>query len=215
MYMQYCGFQYAVLHYILCMSNTHRRYALDEEGYVRIRYTPRPTFTEGALMSAVCYQQISIKVARKIHERLLAKLENPFLLTLEDLREIGCSERKAETILRIKKFFDDILYTSQFYEPGSPLSSQEVVKLFTQIKGVGDWTVKAYLLWQERRTDIALFEDLEVRKGMMVHYKLEKLPTVKEGKELCRKWPKGEESRLSLFYLQLGKLAPRSRGGKN
>lgn len=195
------------------MSTTLRHYVyeLDDEGYVRVCYTPRPTFTEGALMTAVCYQQISIKVGKRIHERLLVKLENPFLLTVADLREIGCSERKAETVLRIKKFFDDILYTSKFYEPGSPLSSDEVVKLFTQIKGVGDWTVKAYLLWQEHRPDIALFEDLEIRKGMMLHYKLEKLPTVKEGKEICKKWPRGEESNLSLFYLQLGKLAPRTR----
>jgi 3-methyladenine DNA glycosylase/8-oxoguanine DNA glycosylase len=184
-------------------------YVLDEEGYACVLYAPRPTPTEGALMSTVCFQQVNIGFGRKLMERLQAKLRGDILLTVSELREMGFSERKAETILRIKKFFDVLIYTpGRAYVPNK-MPSVEVVKMFTTIKGVGDWTVKAYLLFTEQRSDIALYEDLDVRKGLKLHHKLEKLPNPKQAKDLVKDWPVGEASKLSYFYLQLGKLCGR------
>lgn len=174
----------------------------------------RPTFTEQALMSAVCFQQISIAVGRKLRERLMTLLADPFPLTVSALREVGFSERKAETILGISKFFTNLIGTKDFYQPGDNVSSDKLVDLFTQIKGVGPWTVKAYLLWQENRKDIALYEDLEVRKGMVEYYNLKHLPSVKEGAEIAKEWPKGEESEITRMCLELGKSVPRTRRTK-
>lgn len=183
------------------------RYILDKEGYVKIKYVPRPTPTEGALMSMVCYQQINTRLAIRLQSRLFEHLSMGAVLTVEGLRKDGFSQRKAETVLRIKEFFDETLDTANQYVP-ELYTSEEAIKLFTQIKGIGDWTAKAYLLFTEGRPDIVLHEDLDVRKGLALQLGLSKVPTPKESISIIQRmqWPTSERSMLSKVYLELGKL---------
>lgn len=155
--------------------------------------------TERALMTMVCYQQINASFGAKLQARLEAMFRQGIVPTVDELRGKGFSVRKSETIIGIFAFFAKNKYT-----PGK-LSTNEVIGLLTQMKGVGDWTVKTYLLLYEKRPDIVLYEDLDVRKGLRITYKLEKVPTPKQAKDLCKNWQADMSSTLSLFYLDLGK----------
>ncbi len=68
------------------------------------------------------------------------------------------------------------------------LSSDEILKLFSQIKGVGEWTVQMYLLFSLGRLDVIAPNDLGVRKGIQKMYNLEELPTPGKVKKIAEKW---------------------------
>ena len=70
----------------------------------------------------------------------------------------------------------------------SELSSKEIVDLFVQIKGVGEWTVEMYLIFALGRLDILSEKDLGVRKGIKKLYGLPDVPTPKQVIELAEEW---------------------------
>ena len=161
------------------------------------------TATERALMTMVCYQQINATLGFRLQSRLEEKLRTGTKPSSYDLVQLGFSARKAQTIVNIFTFF-----AKESYTPGK-LPTDNVISLLTQIKGVGPWTAKAYLLFYEKREDVVLYEDLDVRKGLKIEHHLEKVPTPKQAKDLCKDWQPDISSALSVFYLDLGKTLAR------
>jgi len=66
--------------------------------------------------------------------------------------------------------------------------ADEIVKLFVNIKGVGEWTVQMYLILALGPLDVLAPNDLGVREGVMKLYGLEEMPTPKQVKNLAEKW---------------------------
>ena len=67
-------------------------------------------------------------------------------------------------------------------------STVEIVKLFVDIKGVGEWTMQMYLIFALGRFDVLAPNDLGVRKGIMKLYGLKEMPTPTQVKNLAEKW---------------------------
>lgn len=68
------------------------------------------------------------------------------------------------------------------------LSSSEIIRtISSQIKGVGPFTVASFLI-ESGRLDIANHYDRVMRKGMMLHYKLREVPTIKQAARLTATW---------------------------
>lgn len=67
-------------------------------------------------------------------------------------------------------------------------SSSEVIRVVSsQIKGVGPFTVASFLI-ESGRLDIANYHDVVMRRGLMLHYELPRVPTVAQAARLTATW---------------------------
>jgi len=147
------------------------------------------------LIRSIVYQQLSGKAAKTIHDRLLelvGKLTPNRVLakSQEELKSVGLSRQKAAYLHYVAEAFrrGGFLWKYRTIESLSDLSSKEIINLFAQIKGVGEWTVEMYLIFSMGRLDILSEKDLGVRKGVMKLYKLGEVPTPKEVITIAEKW---------------------------
>jgi len=135
-----------------------------------------------SLVKSIVSQQLSVKAAASIYARFSDLLEQEIIednilsKDHEAFRACGLSNQKARYIRNTAEFFkehdlDDLKLDE--------LSDEEIIKLLTQIKGVGVWTVQMLLIFHLLREDVFPTGDLEIRKQIISHYKVKK-----EGKEL-------------------------------
>jgi DNA-3-methyladenine glycosylase II len=121
-----------------------------------------------SIIKSIFFQQLHPKAASTIYQRFL-DLFNDVFPTEQDiiknkdlLSSTGLSNQKAQTILSIA---DD--YLKQFIPSKKKirlLNDQEIIKQYTQIKGVGVWTVQMMLIFNQGRPDIMPTSDLAIRK---------------------------------------------------
>ena len=147
------------------------------------------------LIRSIVYQQLSGKAAKTIHDRmskLVGKLTPKSVLvkSQEELKSVGLSRQKASYLHNVADAFTrgGFLWKYRTLESLSEISSEEIINLFVQIKGVGEWTVQMYLIFSMGRLDVLSEKDLGVRKGVMRLYGLNKMPTPKEVKIITEKW---------------------------
>ena len=102
---------------------------------------------------------------------------------------MGLSRQKASYLHNIAEAFDKkgFLEKCKNTESLEGLSSDEIIKLFVEIKGVGEWTAQMYLIFALGRLDVLAPHDLGVRKGVMNLYGLEEMPTPTQVKNLAEK----------------------------
>ena len=162
---------------------------------VKMKHTPTLTPAFEMLVRSVTYQQLAYAAAKTIHDRLLklvGKLTPARVLakTKEELRSVGLSRQKASYIHNIAEAFKrgGFLYKYRTPESLKTMSSEEITSLFSQIKGVGEWTVQMYLIFSLGRLDVVSAKDLGVRKGVQKLYNLKELPTPKQVEEIAKKW---------------------------
>ncbi len=147
------------------------------------------------LVESVVFQQLSGKAASTIFARfvnLVGKVtpENILKHKLEEFRGVGLSSQKAQYVHNIANEFKVGGSMSQYQDAKSldGLSNDEIISLFSQIKGVGEWTVEMYLIFGLGRLDVFSSKDLGVRKGLQKMYELEELPTPKASLEITKNW---------------------------
>jgi len=153
---------------------------------------PNPVYLE--LLRSIIYQQISIKAAESIYNRFLEKIDfqidNPDkILNLEfaDLQSCGLSRQKTNYIINIAQFFkDENVQEEEIYK----MTDEEIVKYFTQIKGVGKWTVEMLLIFTMFREDVFPEGDYAVQVAMKKNYKLkeEKSALLKKMRTIAEDW---------------------------
>jgi len=136
------------------------------------------------LLRTVAGQQLSIKAAASIFDKFSQLLpqptpENVLLLTTEDLRAVGFSYSKASYLHNIARFWVD---NNIGLEMLATMDDEAVIKLLTQIKGVGRWTVEIILAFSLGRTNVFFADDLGIQQGMSIIYGWD----VKDKKELRR-----------------------------
>eukprot|EP00123_Amoebidium_parasiticum_P021720 comp7242_c0_seq1/m.2958 comp7242_c0_seq1/g.2958 ORF comp7242_c0_seq1/g.2958 comp7242_c0_seq1/m.2958 type:complete len:335 (-) comp7242_c0_seq1:21-1025(-) len=165
----------------------------------------RPQLTFHYLVRAITYQQLAGKAAATIYGRFCAlftggaSTETPSLVVLantvspaqvlavsmERLRSVGLSERKASYILGVAaEFHEGELSKTDI----SSLTDEELGKALVKLRGVGQWTVDMLLIFHLRRTDILPVGDLGVRKGFQLFFKLKDLPSPQAMIDLAGKW---------------------------
>jgi DNA-3-methyladenine glycosylase II len=160
---------------------------------LELRPTKSPPFDR--LIESVIFQQLSGKAASTIFARfvnLVGKVtpENILMYKFEDFRGVGLSSQKAQYVHNIANEFKVGGSMSQYSDAKSldDLSNKEIISLFSQIKGVGEWTVEMYLIFGLGRLDVFSSKDLGVRKGLQKMYKLDELPTPKAALEITKLW---------------------------
>ncbi|WP_129115043.1 DNA-3-methyladenine glycosylase family protein [Halegenticoccus tardaugens] len=119
------------------------------------------------LVVSIVNQQISTASAAAIRERLFDRFEiAPETLLRadeDDLAAVGLSAQKVEYVQNVARaFVEGDLTRETFVE----MTDEEVVAELTEIRGVGTWTAKMFLMFALGREDVFPVEDLGVRNGM-------------------------------------------------
>lgn len=130
-----------------------------------------------SLISSVISQQISTKAAVTVKERLynltdglnITKLND---INIEELKQCGMSYRKAEYI---KGIIDSKLENKINFDSLEYMSDEEIIKLLTNLRGVGKWTVEMLLIFSLNRKNILSYDDLGIRRGIIKAYNLESI----------------------------------------
>ncbi len=144
------------------------------------------------LVRSITAQQISGAAARAIRGRLEDRVGSPGVCARsvracgEDcLREIGYSARKASYVLGLA---DAVLEQGLDLDAMPALDSDEVVRQLTDLRGIGVWTAKMFLIFSLGRPDVVPHEDLGVRQALRRLHGLAALPGRSEALELFRPW---------------------------
>jgi DNA-3-methyladenine glycosylase II len=131
------------------------------------------------LLSHIIGQQLSVKAALSIEKKFLNFFENKFPLpdkilqtSLEELKSLGLSRQKILYMGEVANFFNKQNITEKDLKK---LSDEEIIKLLTQIKGIGKWTVEMILIFNLQREDVFSAGDLGLVRAIEKLYKIEKV----------------------------------------
>lgn len=121
------------------------------------------------LVVSIIHQQLSNASARAIEDRVFDRFQiTPGSLLEadpEDMKEAGLSRQKIEYIQNVARTFQDQDWNRESF---SVMSDKEVIERLTEIRGVGTWTAKMFLIFVLARPDVFAVEDLGIRKGMEI-----------------------------------------------
>jgi DNA-3-methyladenine glycosylase II len=147
------------------------------------------------LARAIVGQQISVKAAQTIWDRVLASCGAPARGPLDPvrvqrkrittLRACGLSERKAEYIRDLARHF-----VSARLDPATwpALDDEALIEALVDVKGIGRWTAEMFLMFHEMRANVLPVDDIGLQKACALHYFDGARPTLAELRALGEKW---------------------------
>jgi DNA-3-methyladenine glycosylase II len=146
----------------------------------------------GALLFQIVGQQLSVRSTRAILTRLEAlfggRLPEPQEILdadPEELRRVGMSRRKVETLRALAERFTSGELSDETLQQSS---DEEIEAALTAISGVGPWTVHGFLIIALDRPDVVLAGDLALRRAVRNVYGLDHMPTEPEVLEIAERW---------------------------
>jgi DNA-3-methyladenine glycosylase II len=140
---------------------SHPRVALARRG--------EPFFT---LARSIVGQQISVKAAQSVWERLLAIApsmlpEEVLPLDAAQLRSCGLSGRKAEYLHGLaNRFCDGSLRVADW----ASMDDEAVIDELLAVRGIGRWTAEMFLIFSLLRPDVLPLDDLGLRRAIQLSY---------------------------------------------
>jgi DNA-3-methyladenine glycosylase II len=179
------------------------------------KFPTTPTAFEG-LVDAIVEQQISIKVARTIEERLAQRFGKKLEInnetysafptaqtiaesSISDIRACGLSQRKAEYIHNAAEhILSGKLDLETMKTNPDPVS---VIRVLDELKGIGPWTAELTLLRGMQRWDVLPADDFGIKRVISTYYYGGKSIKTPEAQETAQTW--GKWQGLAAFYLIL------------
>lgn len=148
-----------------------------------------PTFE--TLARSISFQQLNGKAAAKIFDRLRKAVGRRFTasgflrLSDDDLRTCGLSKQK---IASLRDLAERVLRREIDFRKLPGLEDDEVIKLLSQVRGVGVWTAQMFLIFALDRSNIMPLGDFGIRNAVRRAYRLQQLPTAVELARFAEKW---------------------------
>jgi DNA-3-methyladenine glycosylase II len=148
------------------------------------------------LARAIVGQQISVKAAQTIWERLVRAAHGggePVRLDplrvgrtqRRTLRTVGLSERKVDYVRDLARHFISGKLDPAAW-PGQ--DDEALIEALTDVKGIGRWTAEMFLMFHELRPDVLPVDDIGLQKAVASHYFDGTRPTVAAIRELAVQW---------------------------
>jgi DNA-3-methyladenine glycosylase II len=124
------------------------------------------------LARAICGQQISVKAAQSVWDRVVACCgevtpANVLARDRKALRACGLSDRKTEYIADLAQHFAD---GSIHVHRWPQMSDEEIIAELVEVRGIGRWTAEMFLIFNLLRPDVFPLDDLGLQKGIRVSY---------------------------------------------
>jgi DNA-3-methyladenine glycosylase II len=152
-----------------------------------------------ALARAIVGQQISVKAADSIWNRLVAQAEsararNGFprlhatrVLALDDaaMRAIGLSRAKAAYLRDLAAHFESGKLAPRTWRRAT---DDALIERLVDVKGIGRWTAEMFLIFHELRPDVFPLGDIGLRRALATHYNDGEAMTVEAMHALGASW---------------------------
>jgi DNA-3-methyladenine glycosylase II len=124
------------------------------------------------LARAICGQQISVKAAQSVWDRMVACVgevtpQNVLSKPRPQLRACGLSDRKTEYIADLAQHFAD---GSIHVHRWPQMTDEEIIEELVEVRGIGRWTAEMFLIFNLLRPDVFPLDDLGLQKGIRVSY---------------------------------------------
>ena len=148
-----------------------------------------------ALAESIAYQQLTGKAAATIFSRVLELFpaesggfiaERVAEVSDEELRGAGLSRSKVLSLRDLAHKVCAGVVPS--VDELQSLDDEEVIERLVTVRGIGRWTTEMFLMFRLRRPDVLPVDDFGVRKGFMLAYGLEAMPTPKELRAHGERW---------------------------
>jgi 3-methyladenine DNA glycosylase/8-oxoguanine DNA glycosylase len=149
-----------------------------------IRHRPRdPEGPFAALVRAIVFQQLAGRAAQAIYGRVRAAVGGA--LTPEALNAVADSELRAaglsaNKLASLRDLSAKVADRTVVLTRTSKRSDEELISRLSTVRGIGRWTAEMYLMFQLRRLDVWPVDDLGVRQGYALAWRLDPAPTPKE-----------------------------------
>jgi DNA-3-methyladenine glycosylase II len=124
------------------------------------------------LARAIVGQQISVKAAQSVWNRVLAaapEITPPAILALRRarLRACGLSDRKTEYIADLARHFaEGTVHPHRWPE----MEDEAVIEELVAVRGIGRWTAEMFLMFSLLRPDVYPLGDLGLLKAVRLSY---------------------------------------------
>lgn len=144
----------------------------------------------GTLVKAIVGQQISVKAAAKISERLESNI-GEFLPQIylnaseESLKKCGLSRQKIRYITNVANAFFRGTLRPENWEN---MTDWELEKQLTSISGIGTWTAQMFIIFHLNRPDILPLSDLGLLKAVAIHYNFGDRTSKIEVETIANQW---------------------------
>ena len=146
----------------------------------------------GALLRSVVGQQLSVKAAATIFDRVLALFGGrmPTAQELLDadtaaLRGAGLSGRKVEYL---RDLAEHVLSGELEVDRLPELPDETVIAEITAVRGLGVWTAHMFLMFHLERPDVLPVGDLGIRNAVKAAYGLDEPPAPEELERIAEPW---------------------------
>ena len=154
---------------------------IESIGTIRLR--PQRLSPFQSLTQAIIHQQLSGKAAGTILERFKRLFPDDIfpapgrvaVAAVDHLRTAGLSRPKAAYIIDLAKRCEAGLLPN--LDDCGRFTDEEIIAKFTEIKGIGRWTVEMFLIFNLGRPDVLPVHDLGVRRGFQIAHRKREMPT--------------------------------------
>ncbi|GLC96623.1 base excision DNA repair protein [Cupriavidus sp. TA19] len=142
------------------------------------------------LARAVVGQQISVKAAQSVWERLHAACPRltpaQFLRAgTEKLAGCGLSKRKAEYMIDLADHFKaGRVHVTEWAQ----MDDEAVIAELTQIRGIGRWTAEMFLMFNLMRPNVLPLDDIGLINAISANYFSGEPVTRSEAREVAANW---------------------------
>ena len=161
-----------------------KRFGLVETNFGLPSFDPREKGLL-ALKKTIVGQQLSIASAAAIWGRFVdAYIKDEEILNNQaddQLRDLGFSRQKIS-------YLKSLIESELDYDQMETMQSEEVIRILTNIKGIGIWTAEIYCIFSLRRLDIFPAGDLALQEAAKNLLNLENRPSEKEMRKIAESW---------------------------
>ena len=131
-----------------------------------------------SLSRCIVGQQISVQAADAVWKRLANNFDIYDEKCFKNakpiyLKELGLSERKSDYLIGLSDYMSN---NKNCYNYWNKLRDDEVFSKLIEIRGIGPWSIKMFLMFSLNRSDIFSAEDLGLLKAIGKNYYNGKTP---------------------------------------
>lgn len=157
-----------------------------------------------ALVGSITHQQVSLAAGRTIYRRVeeaaggAVSPEAILRMGPDGLRAAGLSRPKVAYVLDLaeRAARGDVDFARLSLAP-----DEEVVETLTQVKGIGVWTAKMFLIFHLDRPDVVAHEDLGLQLAVARAYRVPRERAARKMQALAPLWsPYNSVAALTLWH---------------
>jgi len=151
-----------------------------------------------SLIKSIIHQQLNLKFAFTLTERFVKTFgeevdgvwfyptpEKVASLTVEQLRELQFSGRKAEYVIGIGQLAAS---GKLDFEKLKSKTDVEIAQELIKIRGVGPWTIENFLMFALGRPNLFPMGDIGIQNALKKYFNLEQKPTIAEMEKYKEPW---------------------------